>query len=50
MGVGEKGELEESGQKVQISSYKIISSRDVMYNMITVANTAVCYTGKLLRD
>ena len=33
-----EGELEEDGQKVQTSSYKI-RARDVMYNMMTMANT-----------
>ena len=35
-----KGKLVGGGLKAQIS---IISSRDVMYNMINIANTAVCY-------
>lgn len=33
-------ELEEGGQKVQTSSYKV-SAREVIYNMITMGNTAV---------
>lgn len=32
--------LEEGDQKVQIPSYKI-SNRDVIYNMMPIANTAV---------
>ena len=32
---GERGELDEGGQKVQTSSYKInLSTRDVMYNIM----------------
>ena len=27
----------------------VISTRDVMYNMINIMNTAVCYAEKLLR-
>ena len=45
---GEEGwgeaELNEGSQKAQIQNYKIISSRDVRYNMICIINTAVCYT------
>ena len=37
-----EGELVEGSQKVQIYSYKI-SARDVMYNLINIINTAVCY-------
>ena len=37
-----KGELDEGGQKVQTCSYEI-NTRDVMYNMINIINTAVCY-------
>ena len=33
-----QGYLDEGGQKVQTSSY-----RDVMYNMINIINTTVCY-------
>lgn len=37
--VGE-GKLDAEGQKIQTSSYKI-STNDVMYNMITIAHSAV---------
>ena len=36
------GDLDEGGQKIQNSSYKII--RGVKYNMRYIINTAVCYT------
>lgn len=37
--------------KVQTSSYiRYVSTQDIMYNMMTVGNTAVWYTGKLLRE
>lgn len=35
--------LEEGGQKVQNSSYKLSKYGDVMYNKMTVINTAVWY-------
>lgn len=35
------GELDEASQKIQTSRYKI-STRDVMYNLINIMNTAVC--------
>ena len=35
------GELDEGGQKVPTCSYKLISTRDVMYKMINIINTAV---------
>ena len=35
------GELNEGGQNIQTSSY--ISSRDVMYSMVNIISTAVCY-------
>lgn len=38
-------ELEEGGWKAQTSSYKI--NNHVMYSMMTIANTAVGYIGKL---
>ena len=37
-----EGELDEGRQNIQTFSYKI-STRDVMYNMIKISNTAVCY-------
>ena len=40
-----EGELGGS-QKVQRSNYKIISTRDVKYNMINILNTNVCYIRK----
>ena len=36
-----QGDLEKAGQKVQTSSYQISSTRDVMYNMMNIANSAV---------
>ena len=36
-----EGKLDEGSQKVQISSYKITSTRDVMYSMINRISTAV---------
>ena len=36
-------ELDEGGQKVQISSYEISKPRIVMYNMINVISAAVYY-------
>ena len=35
------GELNEGGQKVETFSYKINTAGNVMYNMMTVVNTAV---------
>ena len=35
------GKLDEGNQKAQTSSYKINSTRDVMYNMINIINTAI---------
>ena len=35
------GELDEGGQKVPTCGYKLISTRDVMYKMINIINTAV---------
>ena len=46
---GKEGELDEDSQKVQISSYKI-STRDVMYNMTNLINTAECYIRQLLKE
>ena len=46
------GEREEPGGRwsnVQNSSYKI-STRDVMYNVMTFVNTAAQHIGKLLRE
>ena len=42
-----EGKLDEGGQKVQISSYKIDSMKGEMYNKISVINTAVCCTWKV---
>ena len=39
-------EQKEAGQKVQTSSYKI-STKHVMYNKITIGNTAIQYIKKL---
>ena len=43
------GRLDEGGQKVQTSSYKMNKYRDAMYNMINIIKTAVCCIWKLLR-
>ena len=45
-GLGETGEV---GQKVQTSSYKIISG-NVMYSVVTVITDNVLYIRKLLRE
>lgn len=37
-----EGELSEDSQKVQTLSYRI-NSRNVMYSMINIINTAICY-------
>ena len=37
------GELDKGGQKVQTSSLGQISTRDVVYNVVNIINTAVCY-------
>ena len=47
MGVGE---LDEGGQKVPTCSYKLISTRDVMYKMVNIIKTAVFHRSKLLRE
>ena len=36
-----EGELEEGGQKAQNTSYKIRRTRDTVYKMMTIVNTAV---------
>ena len=41
-----KGELDEDSQKVQTSTYRMSKCRDVMYNMIKIINTVVCYARK----
>ena len=46
-GGGGEGKLEERGQKVQPPVEREISTRDVMYNVVTAANTAIRYTGQL---
>lgn len=40
--MGGRGELDKGGQKVYTFSYRI-SSGDVMYNEMTIFNTAVWY-------
>ena len=42
VGGWEEGKLDEGGRKLQTPSYKI-NTRDVMYNMINIINTAICY-------
>ena len=37
------GELDEENQRVKTSSYKIKSTRVVMYNRINIINTALYY-------
>ena len=39
----DKEELDEGGYKVETPSYKEISTRNVMYNMINIINMIVCY-------
>ena len=36
-------------KRYRISVIGQISIRDIMYNMINMVNTVVCYTGKFLR-
>ena len=38
-----EGELDEGSQNVQIPIIRQINTKDVMYNMINIINTAVCY-------
>lgn len=38
----EGGEVEEGNQKVPTSSYKI-SSRDVIYAMVSIISITICY-------
>ena len=44
------GEVGESGQKVQTSSYKKNKFWDVMYSMVITVNNTVLYIWKLLRE
>ena len=44
-----KGELDESSQNVQTSSYKINTYEGYNVQMMTIINNAVWYTGMLLR-
>jgi hypothetical protein len=37
------GELDKGGQKVRTSSLGNISTRDVVYNVSHIINTAACY-------
>ena len=41
-GEWEDQELDEGSQKAQTRSYKI-NTKDMMYNIINVINTSVCY-------
>ena len=43
------GELDESGKKEPISSYKI-NTGEVTYNMMNIVNNTLWFTGKLLRQ
>ena len=36
--------MNESGQKIHISSYKINKNWDTMFNMINAINATICYT------
>ena len=47
--VGER-ELDDGNQKHKLKIIREISTRDVVYNMINVINTAVCNIQKLLRE
>ena len=42
--------IEWSNQKIQTSSVKLITTRDVMCDMINIINTAVCYMWKLREE
>ena len=42
--------MEQRGENIHTSTYKIVSTRDVMYSMTSTANTAVGYTGKFLKE
>lgn len=37
-------------KRYRLHVIKQVSNRDVMYNMISIINTAVCYIRKLLRE
>lgn len=45
----EAGELDEGGQKVQISNYET-NPWEIMYNMINIIHPGVHYIWKLLRE
>ena len=45
-----EGELEERGKRYKLSVIRQMSTRAVMYNMVTIATTAVSYKEKLLRE
>ena len=42
-GVWGNGKLDEDSQKYKLPVIREMSTRDVMYNMINIINTAVCY-------
>ena len=44
------GEFGEDSQKYKLPVIRLISTRDILYNMINIINTAVCYIGMLLRE
>lgn len=44
-----EGEIGKGDQKIQPPVTRQVSTRDVLYNMMTMVNTAIGYTGKLLR-
>lgn len=46
MGMRDRERMVKGGHKIQMSSYKKISPRYIMGNMITTVNTAVGYTEK----
>ena len=47
---GEVGEVDEGGQKVQISSYQVYKFWGLMYSMMIMVNNTILYTWKLLRE
>lgn len=48
-GDSRRGKLEKGDQKIQPPVTRQVSTRDVLYNMMITLNTAIGYTGKLLR-
>ena len=48
--MGGGGDWRKIVKRYKLTVIRYISTRDVMYNMMTVVNTAVRYTGKLLKE